>query len=79
MTKPNPSYSTTNMQTPICTKQLACDGDNLVGASRERGYCNRCRDAEERRADKGRKPLRGANTALYDAQRRTIQKPKGGR
>lgn len=78
MTKPKPkaSYSTTNLQTPMCTKQLACDGDNLVGAARTRGFCNKCKEAEEKRANKGPKPLRGENTALYEAQRRTIQKPK---
>jgi hypothetical protein len=77
MTRPKPSYSTTNLQTPICTAQVACDGDNLNIASRERGYCGKCRDAMEKKKDKTPKPLRGENTALYEAQRRTLQKPKG--
>lgn len=66
MTRPKPSYSTTNMQTPICTKLLACDGVNLVGdAARTRGYCAKCRDAMEKKAT-GPKvtPPRGENSAL---------------
>lgn len=77
MTKPKPSYSTTNLKTPICNAMVACDGDNLNIASRERGYCGKCADAMKKRADKTPKPLRGENTALYEAQRRTIQKPQG--
>jgi hypothetical protein len=43
MTKPRPiSYSTTAMKTPICKALLACDGDNLVGGARDRGYCGKC-------------------------------------
>ena len=76
MTRPKPSYSTNNMRTPICTKQVACDGDNLNIQSSERGYCGKCKDAMERRA-KTEKPLRGENTALREVQRWTILKPKG--
>lgn len=65
------------MRVPICTAQIACDGDNLTAASRERGYCGKCRNAMERRKDKTVKPLRGENTALREVQRRTILKPKG--
>ena len=64
------------MLTPICTLQLACDGDNLALRSRERGYCGKCAQAQAKRQDKAPKALRGENTALYQAQRRTIQKPK---
>ncbi len=49
MTKPKPSYSTTNMQTPICKSQVRCDGINLVGPSRERGYCGKCAKVIESR------------------------------
>jgi hypothetical protein len=38
MTKPKPSYSSTNLQIPLCVVQIACDGINLVGVARERGY-----------------------------------------
>jgi hypothetical protein len=66
------------MRAPICTAQVACDGDNLTTASRERGYCGKCKDAMDRRKKaKDAKPLRGENTALREVQRRTILKPKG--
>ena len=53
MTKPKPSYSTTNLQTPLCVVQIACDGSNLVGVARARGYCTPCMEAAKRRG----KPL----------------------
>jgi hypothetical protein len=77
MTKPKPSYGTTVLRTPICTAQVACDGDNLNVLSRERGYCGRCKDAMDRRKKTEPKPLRGEKTALYEENRRTLQKPKG--
>lgn len=67
MTKPKPS--TAPYHTPICTKQIACDGDNLNMRSRERGYCGKCADAMEKKT-RGPKPLKGENTALAEAQRR---------
>lgn len=65
MTKPKPSYSGMDMRTPICTKQVACDGINLVGNARERGYCNKCMDALAKKAA-GPKVIapRGENSAL---------------
>lgn len=68
MTRPKPSYSTTNLQTPICTAQISCDGVNLVGAARERGYCNPCGEAAKKR---GRViPPRGENSALPESLRK---------
>jgi hypothetical protein len=65
MTKPKPSYSTTNLQTPICTKLIACDGINLVGNARARGYCNKCMEAMAKKAAGPKvKPPRGENSAL---------------
>jgi hypothetical protein len=69
MTKPRQSYSGTDMRLPICTKQVACDGDNLNVASRERGYCGKCAEAMKRRS-KTPPPLRGENTALSMETRR---------
>jgi hypothetical protein len=71
MTRPRPSYSTTNLQTPICKQQLACDGINLVGNARERGYCNKCMEAMAKRAS-GPKVIapRGENSALPASLRR---------
>lgn len=64
MTKPKKqSYSSTNMRTPICLKQVACDGINLVGPSAERGYCGKCKEAMEKK-NKPPKPLKGENSAL---------------
>ena len=79
MTRPKPSYSTNVLRTPICTAQVACDGDNLNVRSRERGICGKCKEAmDKKKTAKATKPLRGENTALYEAQRRTIQKPTKG-
>jgi hypothetical protein len=50
--------NTTNMKTPVCTQQIACDGENLNVASRERGYCGKCAAAMKKKA-KGPAPLRG--------------------
>jgi hypothetical protein len=75
-----PGYSTssTYLKTPICTAQVACDGINLVGAARERGICNKCREAQERRK-KAPAPLRGENTALsMEARQMDAAKKKGG-
>jgi hypothetical protein len=58
MTDPKPrkkSYSTLDMRTPLCLKQVACDGVNLAPSARERGYCARCKVAMERRAARGNK------------------------
>lgn len=74
MTQPRRPAS---LHTPMCSKQIACDGINLVGAARERGYCTKCAEAEEKKAKKTTPPLKGANTALREVQRRTILK-KGG-
>ena len=78
MTRPKPSYSSTNLKTPICKAQVACDGDNLNLRSRERGYCGKCAEAMAKRADKATKPLRGENTALAEAQRRQDALKKKG-
>ena len=74
MTRPKPSYSGSDMRVPICTAQVACDGVNLNAVSRERGYCGKCRDAMDKKKNKEQPPLRGANTALREVQRRTILK-----
>jgi hypothetical protein len=52
MTKPKPSYNSAYLKTPICTLQLACDGDNLNLLSRDRGYCGKCAAAAKRRGKK---------------------------
>jgi hypothetical protein len=64
MTRPKPSYSTNNLRTPICTQQVACDGINLVGNARERGYCTKCAEAMAKRGKKEAPTLRGENSAL---------------
>ena len=69
MTRPKPSYSTTNLKTPICKAQVACDGINLVGAARDRGYCNKCGEAEAKKT-KAPKPLKGENSALPESLRK---------
>lgn len=72
--KPGYSPGTTYLQTPMCAKQIACDGINLVGeAVRERGYCVKCKEAMEKK-NKTSPPLKGANTALREIQRRMILK-----
>lgn len=43
-------YSTLDLRTPLCLKQVACDGTNLAPKARERGYCDRCKVAMARRA-----------------------------
>jgi hypothetical protein len=43
------SPSAAYLKTPMCTLQLACDGDNLNIASRERGYCGKCAEAAKKR------------------------------
>jgi hypothetical protein len=57
MTQPKPrrQYSTLDLRVPMCQKQLACDGSNLAPAARERGYCDRCKEAMARRAARGAK------------------------
>jgi len=52
MTQPKPrrQYSTLDLRTPLCLKQVACDGANLAPSTRERGYCDRCKVAMARRA-----------------------------
>lgn len=53
MTRPK-SYSASSayLKTPMCTLQLACDGDNLNLLSRERGYCGKCAAAAKKRGKK---------------------------
>ena len=57
MTQPKPrrQYSTLDLRVPMCQKQVACDGVNLAPAARERGYCDRCKEAMARRAVRGTK------------------------
>ena len=57
MTQPKPRRqdSTLDLRVPMCQKQLACDGSNLAPAARERGYCDRCKKALEKRAARGSK------------------------
>jgi hypothetical protein len=72
------SFSSRNMHTPICSKQIACDGGNLSGpGSKKRGYCVKCKEAMERKTKKP-PPLRGENTALNIEQRRIDSLKKGG-
>lgn len=72
MTKPKKQYySTSDMRTPICNKMVACDGNNLVGNSAERGYCGKCKDAMEKK-NKQPKPLKGENSALSEKLRGTL-------
>ena len=57
MTQPKPKrqYSTLDLRVPMCQKQIACDGANLAVPARERGYCDRCKKALEKRAGRGAK------------------------
>jgi hypothetical protein len=74
MTQPKkkPSYSSTNLRTPICTKMVACDGANLVGKNRiEKGYCGKCEEALEKRK-KAAPPLKGENSALQGKLRELL-------
>ena len=57
MTRPKPfaktgSASSAYLKAPMCTLQLACDGDNLNILSRERGYCGKCMEAAKKRGKK---------------------------
>jgi hypothetical protein len=55
MTRPKPmvqSVSNAYLKAPMCTLQLACDGDNLNILSRERGYCGKCMEAAKKRGKK---------------------------
>ena len=71
------SFSSRNMHTPICSKQIACDGANLSGpGSKERGYCVKCKEAMEKK-NKPPAPLKGANTVLKIELRRIDSKKKG--
>jgi hypothetical protein len=73
-----PGYNPSNayLQTPMCTKMIACDGVNLVSAARERGYCNKCGDAMAKK-NKAPPPLKGENSALPVEMRRIDSKKKG--
>lgn len=59
MTQPKPVRGGKDARIPICTKQIACDGENLNQLSAARGYCGKCKEAMEKKA-KGPKPLKGS-------------------
>jgi hypothetical protein len=54
---------------PLCNMMLACDGNTLTANRKEKGYCGKCETALAKRS-KPAPPLRGENTALYEAHRR---------
>lgn len=54
-------------QVRICTKQVACDGANIVRADAD--ACGACRDTLARRA-RAERPLRGERLIQYEAGRR---------
>lgn len=56
-------------QKPLCKMMLACDGNTLTANRREAGFCGKCAETLAKRA-KPTPPLRGENTALYEAHRR---------
>ena len=59
--KKRQSYSGTDMRIPMCKAQVACDGDNLNIASRERGFCGKCAVAMKRRQELQEQKLKGDN------------------
>lgn len=40
---------TIGMITPVCTAQIACDGNSLTPTRRTKGYCLPCEEAAVRR------------------------------
>ena len=54
---------------PLCTLMLGCDGNTLTANRKEKGYCGKCEEALAKR-NKPAPPLRGANTALSEADRK---------
>jgi hypothetical protein len=48
---------------------LACDGNVLTGNRIAKGYCGKCEEMQTKR-NKPAPPLRGANTALSESDRK---------